>query len=194
METTKLLKDFVKNVREIENSKYSNLLKMQNSIRFRIYKELNRFLPKYMKLNAIDHTRLIGHISKLKMQYAKQNMVEDIQSNLFKLGILLGLFYLIIPKASAKIWLEKVQGTFAAFKKFIKESLMNIADRDAEEFFKTFVDFGSDLINVVIKSTTENATVLERGLVWIMYLLTTLFLIELSLMVKILMLDTFKAI
>jgi len=147
-----------------------------------------------MKLNNIDHTRLIGHMSTLKMQYAKRNMVEDIQSNLFKIGVLLGLFYVAVPQATAKIWLEKVQGTFSSFKKFIKNSLLTISSMNSEQFFKTFTDLGSDLIKVLMKSTTENANFLEKGLVWIMYLLTALFLIELSLMVKILILDTFKAI
>jgi len=194
MDNEKLLKDFVKNITEVNNSKHNDLLKMQNTLRFRIYKELNRFLPRYMKLNNIDHTRLIGHMSTLKMQYAKRNMVEDIQSNLFKIGVLLGLFYAAVPQATAKIWLEKVQGTFSSFKKFIKNSLLTISSMNSEQFFKNFTDLGSDLIKVLMKSTTENANFLEKGLVWIMYLLTALFLIELSLMVKILMLDTFKAI
>lgn len=194
MDSEKLLKDFVAKVSEVENSKYSDLLKMQNSLRFRIYKELNRFLPKYMKLNNIDHTRLIGHMSKLKMQYAKRNMVEDIQSNLFKIGVLLGLFYIAVPQATQKIWLEKVQATFVSFKKFITTSITTLSEMDVNKFFKTFTDLGSELIKVIMKNTNENANMLEKGLVWIMYLLTTLFLIELSLLVKVMLLDAFKAV
>lgn len=193
-ELKRIDQEFIRSITKIQDSKLEGLFKFQNIVRSRIYKYLNMFLPKYMSLNVIDHRRLIVHMSNLKKQYAKRNQVEDIQSNLFKLGVLFGLVYIAVPQESASLWLDGVQRSFKLLKRFVSNSINSISNIDPKAFFKNFVDLGFELLKVFFHNTAKESNTINLVITSLLYMITMLFLVELGVLVNILILDRLEVI
>jgi hypothetical protein len=187
----KIDKQFFDKVKKIEKKSIkSELDKTIKNIRLRIYKSINIFLPRYMKLNLIDHKKLINHMSTLKREYYRRNYVEDIQSNLFKLGLFMFLFMLAIPETPRQMVVQKISNQFKILKDFIKNTLKSITTLDPTTFFNSFIKLVKDFLRNFFNVLDENATFIDSTLAVIGYLINTLFMIELACLVKIAFLDS----
>jgi hypothetical protein len=187
----KIDKEFFQKVEKIEKKSIkSDIDEMVKNIRLRIYKAINMFLPRYMKLNLIDHKKLITHMSTLKREYYRRNYVEDIQSNLFKLGLFMFLYMLAIPENVRQSVIYKINNQFKIFKDFIKDSLKSVATLDPGEFFKSFIVLARDYIKNFFDIVTLDESLLDTTLSVIGYLINTLLMIELACLLKIAILDS----
>lgn len=187
-------KGFKNRINQIKTAKKSDLLKFLNKFRKETYEKLNEILPHYLELNTTNHDYIIKHMSELKRQYAKDNLVEDVESNLFKISIMIGLLYFFMDKEIRKVWLKKITNSLKHLKHLIKKSMSNIVKLNVEKFFKEFYKFMKNVFLVTISTEVFKGNFLNDALSVLMYLVVVLFSLEITCLIKILFINAFETI
>jgi len=193
-ETNRLNSVMGEAIMRIKNGTYDKVNEELDNIRKKIYKVLNVVLPKYFQFEYKNHAKVIQHLSKLKKEYAKKNQIQQIDSNIYKLGLLLAIIYLILPSDVKLVYVGMTSRKMTALIKFLKSSLKSIVTLDVEAFFNTFVTLVTDLLKNIYEIMEASISVIGKALLLVLYILTTLLVMEMGCVVKIQFLSFIKVI
>lgn len=182
--------DLKATVNKLKSKKPAYVFKgMISSLRSKIYRTINLILPRFMKLNVVDHDKIIKKMQALKADYAKTNQVEDIQSNMFKLSLIIAVCFFLVPEGARALWMKSMNDQVRAIRNFIKKSFASITNLSVDDFFNNFYLLAKNYVEIFVNLFQTSASAIDSTLATLLYTLSTLFIMELACLAKIIIID-----